>query len=118
MKSTCPGSPRWPNTTSMATRMPITIMPMRRKKENERAQGALVRREDTTNTTTAAIRARSSGLVVLMAATAMPAAQAHQASGCSARGAGESDRRPLTPCPAGVASEGGRRAPGRRRPPR
>ena len=56
--------------------------------------GASVRRAETTKHTAPAISPRSSGLVVRLAAAAIPIAQSHQAPGWSMRGS-----RPVTPTP-------------------
>src|SRR5665647_3773000 len=56
--------------------------PRTRKPRNARAHGASSRRARTTRTTEARMRAITTGLVVLVAATARPSAHTHHARGC------------------------------------
>src|SRR5699024_10104477 len=85
-----------PNNTRKATRR-ITIATARyRYKRKAFAHGASALRDTTTWQTTTMINARSHGLVVRLAATAMHSAHSHQAKGCRSRGRKYEEPLPFT----------------------
>ncbi len=100
--STWPGTPRWPKTISMATRITMTTSPIRRNRPSDRDHGPSPWQLATTKQATAPTSRRRKGLgsVVCMAVTARAAAQAHQARGCT----GRRGRAPLTLRPAAAAT--------------